>query len=176
MRDVPANLPDLVVDRIVVTRTNIQIVIRNQGIAPVTDAFWVDAYINPSPAPTHVNQTWQMLSSQGLVWGVGASALPLNPGGTLTLSIGDGYYRSDLSSFSGTLAAGTPIYAQVDSANTNTSYGAVLESDEQPGGTYNNISGPVTPTSAMRFDSAAPTADHTQDDVGLPARPASSAK
>src|SRR5262249_31727911 len=147
------DLPDLVVDRIVVTRTSIQVVIRNQGIAPVTDAFWVDAYINPSPAPTHVNQTWEMLASQGLVWGVTASALPLNPGGTLTLSIGDGYYRADMSNFSGSLAAGTPIYAQVDSANANTSYGAVLESHEQAGGPYNNISGPVTPTSAMRLDS-----------------------
>jgi hypothetical protein len=165
-----AGLPDLVIDRIVVTRTSIQVVIRNQGSAPVTDPFWVDAYINPKPAPSRVNQLWQMLAPQGLVWGVTGPALPLNPGETLTLSIGGAYYRPTLSNFAGSLAAGTPVYAQVDSANANTTYGAVFESDEQPGRSYNNISGPAAPTSAMRLASAAPTAGRSDDDVGLPAR------
>jgi hypothetical protein len=168
-RDV--DLPDLVVDQIVVTRTSIQVVIRNQGAGAVTNPFWVDVYINPNPAPTQVNQTWPMLGSRGLVWGVQGSALPLNPGGTLTLSIGGAYYRADLSNFSGTLAAGTPIYAQVDSANANVAYGAVLETHEQFGGPYNNISGPVAPTSAMRLGSAASTAEGPRDDAGMPARP-----
>ena len=103
-------------------------------------------------------------------------ALPLNPGATLTLSIGGAYYRPSLSQFSGTLAAGTPIYAQVDSANANTSYGAVLETHEATGGPYNNIAGPVAPTSAVRLESAAPTADSSRDDAGLPARPVQSIK
>ena len=37
------------------------------------------------------------------------------------------------------LAAGTAIYVQVDSANANTAYGAVLENHEILGESYNNI-------------------------------------
>jgi hypothetical protein len=111
-----------------------------------------------------------MLAPQGLVWGITGSALPLNPGATLSLSVGGAYYRPTLSNFSGTLAAGTPVYAQVDSANANTTYGAVFEADEQPGRTYNNISGPVAPTSAVSLAGAAPAADRPRDTAGLPAR------
>jgi hypothetical protein len=39
--------------------------------------------------------------------------------------------------------AGLAIYAQVDSASTLHSYGAVLEKHEALGQPYNNISGPV---------------------------------
>jgi len=135
-----AAAPDLIVTNITATVNSIQVVIKNTGAQPVTDEFWVDVYINPNPAPTHVNQTWQMLSSRGMVWGVTASALPLNPGQSLTLQINDAYYWASLSNVTFPLALGTPVYAQVDSANANVSYGAVLENHEITGSAYNNIS------------------------------------
>jgi hypothetical protein len=158
-----SGLPDLVVDQISATSTGIQVVIRNQGSAPVNDAFWVDVYINPTTAPTKVNQIWQALGAQGAVWGVTAGALPIVPGGTLTLTLGDAYYRSDLSNVPQSLSPGTRIFAQVDSANATTTYGAVLETHEQNGGTYNNISSVVVlaglrlvPPTAIRTPGAQP--------------------
>jgi hypothetical protein len=76
-----------------------------------------------------------------MVWGVTQSALPLAAGGTITLtgSASDPYYRPDLSDMAWPLPAGTVIYAQVDSANTLTNYGAVLENHEITGDAYNNI-------------------------------------
>jgi len=143
-------MPDLVVESIVATSNSIQVVIRNQGDAAIERAyaneFWVDLYVNPSTPPTRVNQTWQSVGSRGGVWGVTQSALPLNPGDTLVLTVtpaGGTYYRSDLSSISWPLASGTTLYAQVDSAHTATTYGAILENHERVGGPYNNISGPV---------------------------------
>jgi len=137
--------PDLVVERITVTGQQVQVVIKNQGNAPVSQdgAFWVDLYVDPNPVPTGVNQTWSPLCSQGIVWGVTAAALPLEPGRMITLTISDAYYWPEHSNFSGPLPAGTPIYVQVDSANVDTTYGAVLEGHEIVGGPYNNISGPV---------------------------------
>jgi len=81
-----------------------------------------------------------VLGSQGLVWGVTADALPLAPGEVLTLTVGDTYYFTKTSNVTWPLAEGTPVYAQVDSANAETDYGAVLEYNEKTGGTYNNIS------------------------------------
>lgn len=72
--------------------------------------------MNTQP-PTAVNQIWQMVAAEGLVWGIEGAALPLLPGQTLTLTIGDAYYFSSVSVFSGVLAPGTAVYAQVDSAN-----------------------------------------------------------
>ena len=142
----PVIAPDLVVQSLVVTNRSLRVIIFNRGNAPVNDEFWVDVYINPQPAPTHVNQVWWMLGSEGLVWGVKAPALPIQPGQTVELIIGDGYYNSGLSAFSGWIPNGTPVYAQVDAANTGTSYGGVLENHEITGGVYNNIAGPVYPT------------------------------
>jgi uncharacterized repeat protein (TIGR01451 family) len=146
--------PDLVVESIVATAYSIQVVIRNQGGAPIESAFanefWVDVYVDPSTPPTSVNQTWQHVGSHGVVWGVTQDALPLNPGDTLTLTVtptGGTYYHPALSSISWPLAAGTTIYCQADSAHTETWYGGILENHEIVGGTYNNISGPVVSTS-----------------------------
>ncbi len=153
--------PDLVVDRVVVASDSapsewrlsegvgVQVVIKNQGQVAVTadTPFWVDLYVNPHPVPTGANQTWDALCSEGMAWGVNGAALPLEPGEELALVHGDAYYRSDYSSFSGSFAAGVPIYVQVDSANAGTTHGAVLESHEIAGGAYNNISGPVYLTS-----------------------------
>jgi hypothetical protein len=114
------------------------------------DDFWVDFYVNPNPVPTGVNQIWNDgRSTQGIVWGVTAPALPLESGDVMTLTIGDAYYWPSISNFSGSLPAGTPVYAQVDSANANTTYGAVLENHEIAGGTYNNIRGLVLSRNVM---------------------------
>ncbi len=82
-------------------------------------------------------------------------ALPLDPGGTFTLSLKDAYYWSILSNLPATLASRTCLYAQVDSANANTTYGAVIENHAIRGETYNNIlvyqlTAPVTVSSGAR--------------------------
>ncbi len=152
--------PDLVVDHIIATSNSVEIIIKNQGnLALAPDylspfALRVDLYVAPDPVPTEVNQTWDDgRCTQGVVWLVTGESLMLAPGGTLTLTIGDAHYQPSLSNFPGSLSVGTPVYAQVDSAGPNTTYGAVPESHEVvTGGIYNNITGPVlsTPDVAAR--------------------------
>jgi hypothetical protein len=132
--------PDLVIERIIATENSIQVVIRNDGNVTVEESFWVDGYINPNPSPTQVNQSWPDVASQGLVWGVNAD---LEPGETLTLTVGGAYYKPAYSSVSWPLAVGTVVYAQVDSYNVGTTYGRVLENHEIRGEAYNNVSGPA---------------------------------
>jgi uncharacterized repeat protein (TIGR01451 family) len=173
--------PDLVVERIIATNSSVQVVIKNQGDLPVIDEFWVDAYIAPDPAPTAVNQTWDQLGAQGLVWGVTADALPaLRPGGLFTLSVqwqgqdtvGDAYFWAKLSEIHWPLPVGTPLYAQVDAANIDTTYGGVLESHEITGGAYNNITGPVlSAPSAVGQTPVLPTVGGDRSIGGLPRRP-----
>jgi hypothetical protein len=139
--------PDLIVERIIATRNNIQVVIKNQGNAAAVDDFWVEVYINPRTAPTRVNQLWSDLADQGLVWGITAD---MRPGDVLTLTVGDAYYVADYSQVTWPLAAGTPVYAQVDSADANTTYGAVLEIHEITGGVYNNIASTTSTASAAQ--------------------------
>jgi len=143
-KTVPA-APDLVVEEIRATSGGMEVVIKNVGDAPVveTDAFWVDLYVNPDPLPSGVNQVWDSLCEEGMVWGVEEPALPLEPGGTITLRMGGEYYWEEYSEYSGSVAEGTAIYVQVDSADVATMYGAVLEGHEIVGGPYNNISGMV---------------------------------
>jgi len=135
--------PNLVVEQVVADSNGAQVRVRNTGGQPVMSGFWVDLYLNPSPAPTHVNQTWQMLGAQGMAWGVTTPALPLAAGQAITLTTGGDYYRTDQSAFSAPIPAGTQVYVQVDSANTNTTYGAVRETHEISGTTYDNIAGPT---------------------------------
>ena len=165
--------PDLVVVRVVATSEDVQVLIRNQGDRPVqqSDAFWVDLYVDPDPAPTGVNQTWESLSAEGAVWGIPRSALPLPPGGEIALAIGDGYYWPSISNFSGSLPAGTPVYVQVDSAHAETTYGAVLERHEMAGGTYNNIAGPVLSGLAVAGGGPAGSPGPVERYPGLPPRP-----
>jgi hypothetical protein len=141
--------PDLVVQSITARSNSVQLVIANQGNAPVQNEFWVDVYLNPQTAPTRVNQTWFDLGDRGLAWGVTESALPqLVPGGSLTLtasaSTSDAYYVPDLSAVSWPLSPGTTVYAQADSYNPTSSYGNVYETHELLGGVYNNIRGPIS--------------------------------
>lgn len=141
--------PDLVVQQIIATENSLQIVIKNQGAGPVPPEhdFWVDVYINPNTPPVSVNDVWNFIGSEGLVWGVVAPAVPVQPGATVTLSIDDAYYWPSLSNISWPIPPDTPIYAQVDSANAESIYGGVLENHEAAGGAYNNILGPVLSTS-----------------------------
>jgi subtilisin-like proprotein convertase family protein len=132
--------PDLIVENIIATANNVQVVIKNQGNVPVNNEFWVDVYIAPRTEPTQVNQTWNQLGNQGLVWGVSADLLAaLTPGGIITLTVGDAYYWPSHSRVSWPLAPGAPVYGQVDSFNSATSFGAVLEIHEMIGEDYNNI-------------------------------------
>jgi hypothetical protein len=135
--------PDLVVEALHATASDVQLVVRNHGAVAVVDTFWVDVYVDPALAPRAVNQTWDALADQGLVWGVTSDALPLAPGETLTLTVGDDYYWEALSAISWPLPSGVPVYAQVDSYNPGSNYGAVLEAHETVGAAYNNVHGPV---------------------------------
>ena len=127
------------------TADAVTVTIANQGPAPTADPFWVDAYIDPLPPPTHVNQTWDHLSDQGLVWGITTT---LQAGEVLTLTVGGPFFRAYLSSISWPLPASTPVYAQVDSASAGSGHGAVLESHEIVGAAYNNISQQVIAAAA----------------------------
>jgi len=146
-----AGPPDLIVQNIVATNNRVEVTIKNNGgtTIPTSQAFWVELYVNPNPVPLAVNQSWRGRSSEGVVWRVANPALPLAPNGTMTLVYStqtgavNSYYVADFSHFIGNLAAGTALYAQVDSSNASTTYGVVLENHELNGGSYNNILGPV---------------------------------
>ncbi len=135
--------PDLVVTDIQATADEIQVEITNQGAVATDNGFWVDFYIDPDPVPSEEDQVWQDVSSEGLVWGVNIS---IAPGESLTLvySTTPGapnlYFSAENSLYSGTLPAGTPVYAHVDSAHLTTDYGGILESHERYDQAYNNIS------------------------------------
>ncbi|NLE43146.1 MAG: hypothetical protein GX620_00365 [Chloroflexi bacterium] len=167
--------PDLVVRSITARGSGLTLVIANEGPDSVRDAFWVEAYIDPNPVPTGVNQIWQDRSEQGAVWGVTAPALPIRPGQALTLTVGGMYFWPTLSRLSSPLQAGVPVYAQVDSANVHTTYGAVLETHEILKAAYNNIAGPVyitgmaTQSDAIRWPSS--NGRRLSADSGLPVRP-----
>ena len=133
--------PDLIVRSIQVTGGILEIAIYNQGQAPAVNEFWVDLYVNPTPPPTQVNQIWNQLSAQGLVWGIRQGQLPLAPGASLTLRPYDAAFWPSLSRLDGPLPAGVWLYAHVDSANADTRYGGVLEGHEAGQGAYNNILG-----------------------------------
>lgn len=160
--------PDLVVEAIVLS-PRLGVVVRNVGVAPVTDAFWVDLYLNPNLAPAAVNQIWPELATQGGTWGVTADGLPLAPGASLLLTVGDVFYQPEYSNLPAQLAAGTVLYAQVDSWNPDTSYGAVWENHERDGTAYNNLRGPVQ-TDGIITLSAPSAAVQERNAFGLPVR------
>ncbi|MCB9422808.1 MAG: tandem-95 repeat protein [Ardenticatenaceae bacterium] len=139
--------PDLVVESLVVLSSggvdgsagDFELVIRNVGTALVTAEFWVDVYVDPRVVPTAVNQTWSIVGTQGLVWGVTADVLPIKPGESLTLTLASATYKPDLSFVKWPLAANASIYAQVDSVGADNDTGAVLEIHEIRSEPYNNI-------------------------------------
>jgi subtilisin-like proprotein convertase family protein len=138
--DAYLSAPDLIVKEFWVSDTAVQVVIQNIGNVAVSDAFWVDLYVDPDPLPTGVNQIWSNLASQGMVWGVTA---PLGVGEVVTLTVDSVFYRREASELVWPLAVGTSVYVQVDSAHAETSYGSVLERHEVLGAPYNNIASTV---------------------------------
>jgi hypothetical protein len=167
--------PDLIVESLTARSDAVTVTIRNVGSAPIdelfTNEFWVDVYVDPDVAPTGVNQTWEMVGDEGLAWGITLDALPLAPGDALTLTSYDVYYRPDESEISWPIAAGTPIYAQVDSAHVETAHGTVWEIHEIADGTYNNIFGPVAVTSGESGTPSVREAPRPSSESHLPPRP-----
>lgn len=164
--------PDLVVTDLVATANAVTVTIQNQGDGPVEAGFWIDVYIDPDTAPQAVNEIWPYVGDYGLVWGITEDRLPMLAGEVIILTVGDDHYFPTRSNVTWPLAVGTPLYAQVDSANPNTTYGAVLEIHEILDLPYNNILGPVSSVAGMR--SAPPVidlGDRPADDGTLPARP-----
>jgi len=117
--------PDLVVENVAAATGGLTVTVKNQGDAPVEDAFWVDVYFDPGQMPT-LNQPWPDIADHGAVWGV---TEPLAPGQALTLTTNGSYYYPQYSSPL-PLPEGADVYAFVDSINYNTSYGNVLEQNE----------------------------------------------
>src|SRR5690606_16363353 len=110
-------------------------------------------------------------SRYGLVWHVAES---LGPGQSLTLVVGDPNYRPALSRAPAWLAAGTLVYAQVDSANTETTFGGVHEIHEVAGSglPYDNIVAiEVEEDTFFAVDAPAPQASEPAAEAELPARP-----
>jgi hypothetical protein len=153
--------PDLVIDSLTASSSGATLVIRNGGNAAVTDAFWVDVYFNPTSTPA-VNKRWQDIASRGLVWGIQGAGLPLDPGESLTLTIGDAFYFPQFSS-APPLPVGANVFGLVDSVDFSTTFGAVRESNEA-----NNLFGPVLSTAASGPATAAQSG--TPSPEGLPDR------
>jgi hypothetical protein len=131
--------PDLWVRALQATTNTIQIVVENQGNAPVSEGFWVQAYIDPDPVPDAVNQIWYLgYADYGVSWAVDATLMP-SEALTLTLARAE---PTPYTALPEALAMGTPVYVQVDAYHPETDYGAVLELDEI-GETYNNITATV---------------------------------
>jgi hypothetical protein len=134
--------PDLVVTSLQASSSYVEVVIENQGDSATDSGFWVDFYVNPSPAPVAANELWPDRADEGIAWGVTTS---LSPGETLTLVYSKApgapnlYYVAEYSNFTSPLLTGTPIYAQVDSARVGSPDGAIVENHEILGGAYNNI-------------------------------------
>jgi len=86
--------------------------------------------------------------------------------------VGDAYYSPLDSVVSFPLPNGTPLYAQVDSFNLSTTYGAVRETHEILGGIYNNIRASVVSVAAGADLPLPPMVFVERErDVNLPKRP-----
>ena len=159
--------PDLVVESITATASDVQVVVVNQGGAATAGQFWVDVYIDPDPAPTRVNQLWQHVAQQGLVWGI---TVVMEPGDSITLSFGDEFYSTQWSDVSWPLGLDLPVYAQVDAWNDDDpDVGAILENHEILGLAYNNIDSTIVSGGTL---SAIPDRVSSRTGVieGLPSR------
>jgi hypothetical protein len=180
----PPVAPDLVVENIIATSNAVTVTIRNQGNASVPDnaayEFWVDLYVNPSHVPGY-NETCQTMGCEGAAWGVTSSAtalptlLPIAPGEVVTLTTSGDYYWPSKETINWPLSQGDAVYAQVDSVNAATTYGAVLENHEMTGGPYNNVSGQFTVQGlgAKSLPALSPDEGQQQDlsQTSLPPRP-----
>ncbi|MEM7801434.1 MAG: choice-of-anchor D domain-containing protein [Chloroflexota bacterium] len=136
--------PDLIVENIAASSTDAAVTIRNIGLAPVSNSFWVDFYISPPIAPTQPNETIQTLDVEGIVWGIQIETVALGPGEALVLNLNDGFMSTEFTNFSGLIPVGSTIYVQVDSAKVGDEGGNVPETHEIFGTPYNNISSITT--------------------------------
>lgn len=156
-------MPDLTVADISITPEGARITIENVGDSPVLPGndYYTDLYICPESPPTVVNQVWQDVGDAGLVWGIDTRGLTLLPGGQLVLTNHDVHFDASLSEYPAVIPAGCQVYAQVDSANTDTEFGAVFEADELEGAVYNNIASVSLMVSVSTAEWAAGAAEHT---------------
>ena len=154
--------PDLVVDELVASSQAVTVTIRNTGGAPVTDAFWVEVFFDPTTTPG-LNIPWPLIAAEGGVWGVTA---PVYSGTALTLVTGGDFYFAQYS-HSAPFPADAVVYALVDAIDFSTSYGAVRESEEA-----NNLFGPVISTFGLAggWVTDASEVDLPQPQGDLPAR------
>jgi uncharacterized repeat protein (TIGR01451 family) len=159
--------PDLVVQQILADGNDVEVVVKNQGTSPVVNGFYVDLYVDPSPAPTVANQIWNDLGAEGLAWMVPTDTLPIQPGETRSLTVGDVYYLPGSSFISWPLPEGTRLYAQVDSRGPYV-WGRVGENHEMVGGFYNNVLGPMLLEAEQAASVPPPGADPSA--YGLPPR------
>ena len=135
--------PDLVVDSITTSGSAATVVVKNIGNQTSTDAFWVDLFVNPSTVPAVVNDTLEALSAEGHVWGV--EDVQIAPGEMITLTSGGDHFEAVLSTFSANFQSGDTLYVHVDSADIATTFGAIEETHERIGATYNNITSYTVP-------------------------------
>jgi len=156
----PIQAPDLIIEQVSVgSDKHVELVLHNQGNIPVTEPFWVDLYVNPKNPPTQVNQDWytHAQADGGVVWFV--KDVIINPNGQLVLQYSpdptapnefvDPSARTNLPD---TINPDTPIYAQVDSFNLETTYGNILELHEIEEQHYNNIIGPIGSTEMVELN------------------------
>lgn len=109
----------------------ISVEITNQGLT-AAGGFWVDFYLNPSPAPAGPNLPWNdacgLQPCYGLTWAVPAG---LQPGQSIVLTSLPGSFDVQRSLWTGYFAPGTTdLYLYVDSWNPGSPAGAVLELSE----------------------------------------------
>lgn len=131
--------PDLLVDEVLAITAAVTVTIRNVGNAPVVDAFWVDLYIDPNKEPA-VNEPWNVIAPQGVVWGVDGADLPINPGESRVLTLSNAESGVTLTS-PPPYPAGAAVYVLVDSIDTSTPFGAIQETNED-----NNLAEDVVTT------------------------------
>jgi hypothetical protein len=121
------DLPDLVVDSLAASSSEVRVVIRNAGTSAAADDFWVDVSFDPTSSPPQINQPWPLIASQGVVWGV---TKDLAAGESLELVTGGMYYWGPPTSSPAPWPAGATAWAYVDSVDWATTWGAVREIDE----------------------------------------------
>lgn len=164
--------PDLVVQAADINRDgSVEVIIENVGALPTTYPFWVDLCFDPDPIPTQANDIClDGRSKYGLVWHIDPY---VQPGESITLTIGDPDFRPHLSRIPGSMPGGTPVYVQVDSANTEMSFGGVHEMHEVAGSglPYNNIVS-IALEEDVIFETAASVFNQSEGNGGneLPAR------
>ncbi|MEM8532545.1 MAG: putative Ig domain-containing protein, partial [Chloroflexota bacterium] len=144
------SMPDLVITDLQATSDSVQVTIRNDGTAPITEGFWVDLYVNPSRIPEY-NDLWQHIAEAGVVWAIANNDLPIEPGESrvLTLENATQTFNGQTVSSSPPFPTNVPVYAQIDSVSATTDFGGVQESDES-----NNMFGPVVSTNSTTAGSS----------------------